>query len=434
MHQRTSRQRHSRLLSLIVILTLLLGTLSPQPVRAATITLTIDTTTDSNTAAYQNCTAAAVDCSLRGAISKANADSANSYIINVPAGTYVLSLSSTNEDSNTDGDLDISDNLTIHGAGAVSTIIDANRIDRVFDIRAGATVEINDLTIKGGQAPAGKEGGGIRNTSDLTLNNCAVTDNLAGDGSDGADSTFDDNRSPKFIAPDPGQVGGSGGGVYNLGGATLTLNASTVSTNQAGDDWQALGDTFAEDGYLCARLDRLSLFTLTVPGAPATGFPVGVVTDLQGQPAIKAYSTVDDFRLEIPALGVELPIVGVPLTIDGWDVIWLEDEVCYLYGTAFPTWAGNTALTAHVWNADNTPGPFVDLHTLQHGDEIVIHAWGERYVYEVRATREVRADNLSFMEPSDFDILTLITCKDFDQASGKYDWRLTITAVLVDIH
>jgi large repetitive protein len=142
---------------------------------------------------------------------------------------------------------------------------------------------------------------------------------------------------------------------------------------------------------------------------------------------------MEDFRLAIPSLGVQLPIVGVPLSPSGWDVSWLGEAAGYLTGTAYPTWAGNTALTAHVWNADNTPGPFVDLHTLKHGDQIVIQAWGQKYVYEVRATQEVSPDDLSFMSHSEYDVLTLITCQDFNETSGEYDLRLAVKAVLISI-
>lgn len=105
----------------------------------------------------------------------------------------------------------------------------------------------------------------------------------------------------------------------------------------------------------------------------------------------------------------------------------------YLEATAYPTWAGNTSITAHVWNADNTPGPFVDLDTLTHGDQVIIHAWGQEHVYEVRTLTEVSPDNLSALPHSDYDALTLITCKGFDEASGKYDWRLAVKAVLIDV-
>ena len=82
-----------RLLVAAALLAASLAALAPPPVaHAATITVTVDTTTDSNDAAYQACTAAADDCSLRGAISKANADSGNDYVITLPTGTYTLTI------------------------------------------------------------------------------------------------------------------------------------------------------------------------------------------------------------------------------------------------------------------------------------------------------------------------------------------------------
>jgi LPXTG-site transpeptidase (sortase) family protein len=218
-----------------------------------------------------------------------------------------------------------------------------------------------------------------------------------------------------------------------LQAAGWDFNNLVMHHNHANGGWNPLLNTFVEDRYLCAQLDRLSLFTITVPQVPATGFAPGVVTALDVQPASKAYAVLEEFRLEIPSLGVHMPIVGVPLSPGGWDVSWLGESVGYLTGTAYPTWAGNTALTAHVWNADNTPGPFVDLHTLQHGDQIIIEAWGQKYVYEVRSSQEVRPNDLSFMSHSDFDVLTLITCQRFDEISGEYDRRLVVQAVLINI-
>jgi len=41
----------------------------------------------------------------------------------VPAGTYTLTIPGANEDANQTGDLDITSDLTINGAGAHSTVI-----------------------------------------------------------------------------------------------------------------------------------------------------------------------------------------------------------------------------------------------------------------------------------------------------------------------
>ncbi|MBL7164709.1 MAG: sortase [Anaerolineales bacterium] len=212
-----------------------------------------------------------------------------------------------------------------------------------------------------------------------------------------------------------------------------------------------LPNSSGPEGTVCGNTPGTSLFALGELQLPATGFAPGAVTDLSvvgEQPADAGAEYFDlaganvgrtyrevhpTFALEIPSLGLEMPIVGVPLTGQGWDVSWLGDSAGYLEGTAYPTWTGNTAVTAHVWDADNNPGPFVDLHTLQHGDQIVIHAWGQVYTYEVRTVEQVGADDFSFLPHEDYDVLTLITCKDYDEASGEYDWRLAVRAVLISL-
>ncbi len=118
---------------------------------AAAVTLTIDVLTDSNAAALQACTPAPADCSLRGAISKANADAANTYTLQLPAGTYPLTLPGV-EDANAGGDLDIKRDLVIEGAGPSITIINGSQIDRVFQVFSGAVVTLRDLQVTGGKA------------------------------------------------------------------------------------------------------------------------------------------------------------------------------------------------------------------------------------------------------------------------------------------
>src|SRR5690606_37581684 len=114
-------------------------------------------------------------------------------------------------------------------------------------------------------------------------------------------------------------------------------------------------------GYVCGQTRVLSLFTLGQLGLPATGFAPGVATVLAEQPASLAYAA-SGLSLSIPKLGVALDIVGVPQNLNGWDVSWLsQGQAGYLYGTSYPTWQGNSVLTAHVWNADNSPGPFYAL-------------------------------------------------------------------------
>lgn len=172
----------------------------------------------------------------------------------------------------------------------------------------------------------------------------------------------------------------------------------------------------------------------TASSLPATGFAPAAVTQLPLQPAELAYSATD-LTLRIPTLGLSTSIVGVPQTNGGeWDVTWLGRSVGYLNGTAFPTYLGNTVLTAHVWGADNQPGPFYGLEKLAYGEQFTITAWGNTYTYEVRGNdlynpRNVRPLN----ELGGYDWVTLITCHGFDATTGTYQFRRVVRAVLVSV-
>jgi LPXTG-site transpeptidase (sortase) family protein len=165
---------------------------------------------------------------------------------------------------------------------------------------------------------------------------------------------------------------------------------------------------------------------------PASGFAPGRVTRLVPQPADRAYSPAD-IRLEIPALGVNVLVVGVPLVNGSWDVTWLSNQAGYLDGTAFPTHPGNSALTAHVYNADGRPGPFVALHSLVYGDRVILHAWGYRYLYEVHENLLISPSDLSVLKHEEYSWLTLLTCQGFDQNNNRYLFRRAVRAVLVSV-
>ncbi|MDZ4158218.1 MAG: sortase, partial [Anaerolineaceae bacterium] len=152
---------------------------------------------------------------------------------------------------------------------------------------------------------------------------------------------------------------------------------------------------------------------------------------LPPQPPAKAHQSLDGMRLEIPTLGVDTPLVGIPVSERGWDLTWLWEQAGYLNGTAFPTWQGNTAITGHVYLPNGAPGPFVNLHTLKWGDALVIHAWGKRHIYEVRSIQQTDPGDLSVLGSEPLDWITLITCQGYDTESDSYLWRLAVKAVLV---
>jgi hypothetical protein len=110
---------------------------------------------------------------------------------------------------------------------------------------------------------------------------------------------------------------------------------------------------------------------------PMTGFTPGKVTDLPLRIAPDVSSNAD-MVLSLPKLGVSAQIIGVPLERDGWNTTWLGNYAGYLEGSAFPTWGGNTVITGHVWTATNKPGIFLDLNSMNYGDEIRIYTPGAR--------------------------------------------------------
>ncbi|MDQ2911400.1 MAG: CSLREA domain-containing protein [Actinomycetota bacterium] len=199
------------------------------------------------------------DCSLREAVRAANAGSGGDTI-ELPAGRFRLTLGGAGEDAAATGDLDLAKSVTITGAGARLTTIDAASTDRVFDVQTGVTVLIADVTITGGfvngdgggiesagvltlvrDAVSGNEallssnasGGGIDSSSTLTLTDTTVSGNRAynGGGIDfGGTLTLSNSTVSGNVAGGPGS-NGDGGGISGSAGATVTAENSTIAHN-----------------------------------------------------------------------------------------------------------------------------------------------------------------------------------------------------------
>jgi CSLREA domain-containing protein len=238
------------LLAAALIASLALVALLVPTARAASIGVT---TTADDTAVDGNCT-------LREAIIAANSDTAvdacqagsGADTISLPAGTYTLSIAGTNEEGALTGDLDILGDLTIAGAGALSTTIDGGGIDRVFEIYVG-TLTIKNLTITSGNSTF-QAGSGIlvyAPGTALTLTNSRVLNNTGGAGIQANDSTtltisgslINNNTGGGGIDAGSGTTtilnsviarntsDGAGGGISSNG--TLTIVNSTIGENSA---------------------------------------------------------------------------------------------------------------------------------------------------------------------------------------------------------
>ncbi len=153
------------------------------------------------------------DCSLREAIRAANAHPGLDRILLPSRLRYELARPSTGEDGALDGDLDITNSgLKIIHPGKGLATIDANGIDRVFNIFVGAPTRLVKLKITGGSHASSDDGsgGGILTYANLTVTDSIVTRNRA--------------------------VGSSGmGGGIKAAAGKLTILRSTISRNVADD-------------------------------------------------------------------------------------------------------------------------------------------------------------------------------------------------------
>ena len=167
---------------------------------------------------------------------------------------------------------------------------------------------------------------------------------------------------------------------------------------------------------------------------PRTGFAPGIQTKL---PESRVnYSRYSQLRLEIPGLGVDAEILGVPLVNGVWDVSWLGDNVGWLESTAWPgsTYAGNVVLSAHSINYLGYPGVFSGLQKLGYGSTIYLNAYGEKLTYIVQSVQTVYADTPQVLSQNiDYPELTLITCKYYNENTGEYDGRVVVKARLSNI-
>lgn len=182
-------------------------------------------------------------------------------------------------------------------------------------------------------------------------------------------------------------------------------------------------------------VDYIFDFAVGQPKLPRTGFAPNRITSLPVQSDDLAYTNMGDIWLEIPSINVESNIIGVPQVDNNWDVTWLGNDAGWLNGTTFPSWEGNSVITAHVTDANGQPGPFAKLKDMKHGDRVIVHMYGEKYIFEVRATRMVKPSSTeyAFKHLDDYSYLTLITCQGYNPMNGSYLFRRIVRAVLVDV-
>ena len=266
-------------------------------------TFAVDTTTDAVDAVPGDgaCATASGACSLRAAVQEANA-LGGPDAIDLPGGIYVLSLGGPAEDVAAAGDLDVTDDLAIAGAGAGVSIIDGNATSRV--IEASATLEISALTIRHGRdtqnddcegpvVPLSGGDGVCVNGAGLTLVDTIVEEN----NNDGV-RVFGPLTVTRSIVR-RNTSGSAGVGIATLASATTIADSTIAENGSAGITLGVLGTAVIRN--------------TTISGNGNVGIAHGALCE---PPAIPCYPgttvTLNNVTITGHARGVYNVYIGVP--------------------------------------------------------------------------------------------------------------------------
>ena len=196
---------------------------------ASAATFTVNDTRDlaqSGTAAPGTCVSTASTCTVRAAFQAAN-QNGGSNTINVPAGTYPINSTTTM----TNGDLttgsfkvNVANNSTqisIVGAGIHTTVINAQGMDRIFEVWPNGVLDVQKMTLENG------DGRGSNNTT-------APVDLPDGDGGAVASDGHLSAESVDFTG-DMATAAGGGIAAENVSGSTVSITGSVLQNDSAPD-------------------------------------------------------------------------------------------------------------------------------------------------------------------------------------------------------
>jgi uncharacterized repeat protein (TIGR01451 family) len=249
---------------------------------------------------------------LREAVQAAD-NTPGASTITLPAGDYTLTLANPNSaslDVPATGDLDVNAGvqLTITGAGASTTIIDANHIDRAFAVQAGASLSISGVTIEDGAQPNNSQtpgvpnsysthpgyGGAIYNDGSVSIDSSVLTDNNSFESggvifADAAASATSITNSTVT-----GNAADNQGGIVYAASGSVTFTNDQITHNSADSNGAVLADDefSTTKGPITVSASNLSNSVSDSPGGAlyiADAGPLNVANS-----AVDTTSTDDD--------------------------------------------------------------------------------------------------------------------------------------------
>ena len=163
--------------------------------------------------------------------------------------------------------------------------------------------------------------------------------------------------------------------------------------------------------------------------APATGEALPAV----GDPGRSVAPGEVPVHLEVPAAGVDVPLIRLGVNPDGsLEVPADYQQVGWFTGSAAPGATGPAIIAGHV-DSTSGPAPFFELRDLVAGDEVVVTgADGQRRSFSVDGVEQYPKDRFptaAVYGPAPGPVLRLITCGgSFDRSAGHYRDNVVVFA------
>ena len=252
-----------------------------------------------------------------------------------------MTIAGRDDDACSTGDFDISHDLTIRGAGADDTIVDAAGLDRLFHVLADTTFTLEDVTLRNGDADG--DGGGVLNTWGFVMERSQITGCSAANHGGAVENAAEAMALIKYstLYDNTAQYGGA---VDSRGGITtswdLEIYNSTVSGNTAS---VAGGGVYVHDGLL--YLTNATVAANHAANGGGVSVRAGTVSPIDSIVAENEATVNPDVTGIVESAGTNL--IGDVGTSSGWtttDLLNTDARLGPLQDNGGPTWTHGLAL------------------------------------------------------------------------------------------
>ena len=192
------------------------------------------------------------------------------------------------------------------------------------------------------------------------------------------------------------------------------------------------------------RVAELAAGVALLGTAATVAFANDAADPAQANLAIRVGAEVDDnsrpidtnasaYRLQIPTLAVDAPIVAVD--VDDKGVLGVPGDPAeigwWAEGPIPGSGRGTSVLAGHVNTANRGPGALIGIEDLEPGDQIVIVGWDNTTTFEVESIEQYPRSDLpaEAFAQARTGRLALVSCGDLNESTGEYRNNVIVYAL-----